>query len=182
MSEDKKPKRKVAFDIDYDDEKLYGFFTSDLKKIDQDVDVSLRKFFKEEKVDKKGNVIIVNKKISNVDIYSLAALVGKFIYENEKDLEIKQELKEQMELNKHKTYVRFEQRESDEKTILKAIAVSETGDINLLKDENREELAKYAEGYARIGIKKLYTWATNPGFDFETELSDVLLSFYEKYQ
>ena len=178
MSENKKPNRKVAFDIDYDDEKLYDYFTKDMNKIDSDVDISTKEYFKKEIENGK----VVNRKIPNVEIYSLAALVGKFIYENEKDSEIKQELKKQMEINKHKTYVRFEQKETNEKTIIKAIAISETGDINILKDENREELAKYAEGYARIGIKKLYTWATNPGFDFETKLSDVLLSFYEKYQ
>ncbi len=181
MNEGKKTKRKIAFDIENDDAALFAYFTNDIKKISPDVDIATRELFKRKKKDAKGNVKWVNRNMSTIEIFSLAALVGKFIYESENNPEVKQSLKEQMVLIKHKAYVRFEQGESNAKTIIKAIAVSETGDINILKDENRVELAKYSEGYAKIGIKKLYTWATSQEFDFETELSDILLSYDDKY-
>lgn len=103
---------------------------------------------------------------SNIHLFTIAALIGKFVTKERKPIDIQN------------TYIRYADNAStDEMQILKALAILEVNDINILIDH--EELFKICEEYARTGIKQLYKWYVDKNSDFDTEILYVLQEFYQ---
>ena len=100
----------------------------------------------------------------NIDLFTCAALVGLYVVEEPLKLD-----------NSNKQdYVRVnDNKNKDSMIILKSLAISAFGDVNVLTDEDK--LFSYCEGYANSGIKQLYEWFKDPNYDFDTTLTKVLL-------
>lgn len=104
---------------------------------------------------------------NNIQLFTIATLIGKFV------------IKKRIPITKQHTYFRYADNAStDEIQILKALAITEVNDINILIDH--DEMFKICEEYARSGIKQLYDWYTDKNVDFDTELLNVIGEFYDE--
>ncbi|MBE6486502.1 MAG: hypothetical protein E7Z85_06655 [Methanosphaera stadtmanae] len=103
---------------------------------------------------------------NNIHLFTIAALIGKFI------------IKERKPIEKQNTYFRYADNAStDEMQILKALAIMEVDDINILIDH--DEMFKICEEYARTGIKQLFKWYNDKNIDFNVELLTIINNFYK---
>jgi hypothetical protein len=104
---------------------------------------------------------------NNLELFTLAALVGKFIVQEKKPI------------NKSVSYIRVKDNISkDDMVILKSLAISDANDVNIISNE--DEMFKIVEQYARTGIKVLYDWFNDKNSAFDTELSKILLKKFKE--
>ena len=104
---------------------------------------------------------------NNLHLFTCAVLVGKFIVEKP------------MGIKKRKDYIRVnDNRNNQNLTILKSLAISYNDGVNILTDEN--SLYAYCEKYARSGIQKIYEWYDDPSHDFGTVVSKELLKAFKR--
>lgn len=103
---------------------------------------------------------------SNLKLFAITVLIGKYIV-GEK-IPIK---------DNSNTYLRVRDNDKkDDMTLLKCFAVLESGDWNILKDE--DAMFSICEDYTTAGILKLKDWYETNEEDIEDILSDNL---FEKF-
>lgn len=103
---------------------------------------------------------------SNLKLFAITVLIGKYIV-GEK-IPIK---------DNSNTYLRVRDNDKkDDMTLLKCFAVLESGDWNILKDE--DAMFSICEDYTTAGILKLKEWYETNEEDIEDILSDNL---FEKF-
>lgn len=103
---------------------------------------------------------------NNLHLFTCATLVGKFIIKHSKSI------------NKKKDYIRVNDNRSDDNlSILKCLAISDEGNVNILNNDN--DIFEYCEKYANIGIREIDRWYTDPEYKFNQKLAEVLLVFWE---
>ncbi|MCI6929902.1 MAG: hypothetical protein MR750_01420 [Methanobrevibacter boviskoreani] len=103
---------------------------------------------------------------SNLKLFTVTVLIGKYIVG--KKIPIKD--------NSH-TYLRVRDNDKkDDMALLKCFAVLESGDWNILKDE--DAMFSICEDYTTAGILKLKEWYETNEEDIEDILSDNL---FEKF-
>lgn len=103
---------------------------------------------------------------NNLHLFTCAVLVGKFIIKHSKSID------------KKKDYIKVnDNRNDDNLTILKCLAISDEGKVNILNNE--DELFEYCEKYANLGIHEIYNWYKDPECKFNQKLAEVLLGFWE---
>lgn len=104
----------------------------------------------------------------NIDLFLCTTLIGIFC------------VKEPMKLDNSskKDYIRVnDNQRNDAMPILKSLAISAYGDVNVLSDEDK--MFGYCEDYANAGIKQLYSWYKDPAFEFDTILAKELLNCWK---
>ncbi len=83
------------------------------------------------------------------------------------------------ELDKKEGYIRTEYLNPEEKSIIKAIAIAEEGDLNILLD--KKKVYSIAEGYAAGGIRLLKDKALGGEYgSFGKKLESVLVKIFDK--
>lgn len=103
---------------------------------------------------------------NNLHLFTCAVLVGKFIIKHSKSID------------KKKDYIRVnDNRNDDNLTILKCLAISDEGKVNILNNE--DELFEYCEKYANLGIHEIHNWYKDPECKFNQKLAEVFLGFWE---
>lgn len=104
---------------------------------------------------------------NNQHLFTLAVLIGKFI------------VKERQKLNKKHDFIRHDYiKNTDEEVILTALAINEVNDVDVIIDKN--EVYTICEEYARSGIQKLYEWYMDSSIDFDIELTNIILNYFEE--
>ena len=84
-----------------------------------------------------------------------------------------------VELTRKEGYVRFEYLKDRDKSIIKSIAVAETGTLNVLLDKRK--VYSIAEEYAAGGIKLLVDMVLRGGYgSFEKKLESELVEEFER--
>lgn len=105
-------------------------------------------------------------------IFVICVMIGKYIVD-QNDIPIK--------LPKDKeTYTRltYYDKKGTGIEILKAIAIEEEGNINILSDPSK--MAQIWQLYAIAGFDELCNWYYDTSEDFDSKLDEVLLEFLEK--
>ena len=109
----------------------------------------------------------------NLKLFTITVLIGKYIVE------------EKISLEDHvNTYLRVRDNDKkDDMTLLKCFAILESGDVNILKDE--DAMFTICENYTTAGIKQLKKWYESNDQDIMLTLSDLLTEKFnenlEKY-
>lgn len=103
----------------------------------------------------------------NIDLFTCAVLVGKFI------------VKDFKKLDDRKQYIKVNDNlKNNNLIILKCLAISEVEDISILTAE--EELYTICEEYATVGIETLHKWYSKNKYNFNDFLAEKLLEIYEE--
>ena len=109
----------------------------------------------------------------NLKLFTITVLIGKYI------------VGEKISLEDHvNTYLRVRDNDKkDDMTLLKCFAILESGDVNILKDE--DAMFTICENYTTAGIKQLKEWYDSNEQDIILTLSDLLIEKFnenlEKY-
>lgn len=109
----------------------------------------------------------------NLKLFTITVLIGKYIVD------------EKISLEDHvNTYLRVRDNDKkDDMTLLKCFAILESGDVNILKDE--DAMFTICENYTTAGIKQLKKWYESNDQDIMLTLSDLLTEKFnenlEKY-
>lgn len=99
---------------------------------------------------------------SNIELFTMAALFGKFI------------VKSREKLTKSKSYFRINDNlDKNEMVILKCLGISEDNDFNIIN--SKIDIFTICEEYANTGIKELYNQYENSGIDFNVSLARELM-------
>jgi len=106
--------------------------------------------------------------MTNMEFFTLTALIGKFIVGERKKLEDSRE--------QFFKYIEKKSKSNDNIVILKALAVDEVNNIYILKDY--EKMRIIWQEYSYAGFEELYCWYEDNSIDFETKLSEVLLETF----
>lgn len=103
---------------------------------------------------------------NNLHLFTCATLVGKFI------------IKDAKSIDKKKDYIRVNDNKNDDNlSILKCLAISNDGNVNILNDE--QELFEYCEKYANRGIHEINKWYSDTECKFNQKLAEISLHFWE---
>ena len=102
----------------------------------------------------------------NLDLFTICVLIGKFVVKKRKPLDKK------YPYIKHATVSK-----SENFDILKALAIDEEDDIEILADT--KAMYKIFEEYANTGFEELKTWYYDKDINFHVKISEVLLDFHE---
>ena len=98
----------------------------------------------------------------NLKLFTITVLIGKYIVGEQISLK-----------NNSNTYLRVRDNDKkDDMTLLKCFAVLESGDINILKDE--DAMFTLCENYTTAGIIKLKEWYDSNDQDIILTLSENL--------
>lgn len=96
------------------------------------------------------------------DLYIVCVLIGKFVVKKREEFKVKK-----YPFIKYSTAGK-----KDEIIILKAIAIEEEDNIEILNDI--KAMIKIWDEYANAGFEEFCNWYYSPGIDFETKLSDLV--------
>ncbi|WP_042708475.1 hypothetical protein [Methanobrevibacter wolinii] len=105
---------------------------------------------------------------NNLKLFTITVLIGKYIVNKSMPI-----------TNNSHPYLRV--RDNDQKedmTILKCFAILESGDINILKDEDK--MFTICENYTTAGIIELTKWYKSNEEDIILKLSDILEDKFNK--
>ena len=109
----------------------------------------------------------------NLKLFTITVLIGKYVVD------------EKISLEDHvNTYLRVRDNDKkDDMTLLKCFAILESGDVNILKDE--DAMFTICENYTTAGIKQLKKWYESNDQDIMVTLSELLTEKFienlEKY-
>ena len=105
---------------------------------------------------------------SNLVLFTVTVLIGKYILNSKKQLEDRTSLLKWGSIEK-----------TDEMLILKAIAIEETNDMDVL--EKPEVMAKIWEEYAMAGMEELCKWIHDNSIDEQSKIEDLMLDYFENH-
>lgn len=106
--------------------------------------------------------------MGNIEFFTLTVLIGKFVVKGRKEVGAVDEFFKMTKYNKDK----------DEMTILKAVAVDEVNNPFILKDYLA--MRKIWIEYSYAGFDKLYEWYKKDNYDLEEELSKIMISHFKE--
>jgi len=104
------------------------------------------------------------KKIPNTELFFLAVMFGKYCSEKRE------------EIQRQEGYIREQSLSKDDWHILKALAVDEKKEMDVLLNKN--EMFKIAEEYANSGIKRLNNWYFEQEHIFIERAEEFLIGAY----
>lgn len=104
----------------------------------------------------------------NLPLFTVTVMIGKYILNSKKQLE------------NRTTFLKWGSIEkTNEMLILKALAIEETNDTDVL--EKPEVMAKIWEEYAMAGMEELCKWIYDNSIDEQSKIEDLMLDYFENH-